>query len=165
MQFVPDIDECAVEPCVYGSCGDGINEYTCTCDAGYEGENCETGKLTFRCLYHQHSGLISWCGQLSIYCYKFISIMFLLPAVGWMQWCSFWLQQQQVLGERFYDLLDSAVYCAHGRYTNLSGKGKVADMHGVEGGEGGGYYRWTCFDLSTWGEWIQIPNTCPSFPS
>ena len=42
--IIPDIDECAGVQCVYGSCEDGINEYTCDCDDGYTGVNCETGK-------------------------------------------------------------------------------------------------------------------------
>ena len=40
-----DTDECACEPCQNGgSCIDAVNKYTCTCDNGYEGPNCETGK-------------------------------------------------------------------------------------------------------------------------
>ena len=37
-----NIDECANAPCQNGGeCTDGINEYTCTCAAGYRGVNCE----------------------------------------------------------------------------------------------------------------------------
>ena len=39
-----DTDECASSPCVSGSCQDGVNGYTCDCDAGYVGTYCETGK-------------------------------------------------------------------------------------------------------------------------
>ena len=36
-----NIDECAESPCVHGSCIDGVAEYTCQCDAGFEGINCD----------------------------------------------------------------------------------------------------------------------------
>ena len=36
-----DIDECAGNPCLHGECVDGIAQYECLCDAGYEGTNCE----------------------------------------------------------------------------------------------------------------------------
>ncbi len=36
-----DIDECASDPCLFGECQDGIAEYICLCEPGYEGTNCE----------------------------------------------------------------------------------------------------------------------------
>lgn len=36
-----DIDECASNPCLHGSCEDGIAQYKCICKPGYEGINCE----------------------------------------------------------------------------------------------------------------------------
>ena len=40
----PDTDECASDPCMNGAtCVDQVNQYACTCDAGYEGTHCETG--------------------------------------------------------------------------------------------------------------------------
>ena len=42
----PDIDECDSDPCKNGAnCTDGVNNYTCTCMAGYGGPNCSIGKL------------------------------------------------------------------------------------------------------------------------
>ena len=43
----PDVDECSSSPCLNGAtCTDGINHYNCTCVAGYEGVNCETGIIS-----------------------------------------------------------------------------------------------------------------------
>ena len=39
---VDNIDDCATSPCVHGVCVDGINQYTCTCDTGWEGGDCST---------------------------------------------------------------------------------------------------------------------------
>ena len=42
--FQPDIDDCVDEPCLNGAtCIDALTDYSCTCAAGYTGENCETG--------------------------------------------------------------------------------------------------------------------------
>ena len=39
-----DIDECSSSPCQNGgSCYDQVNGYFCTCQQGYNGNECETG--------------------------------------------------------------------------------------------------------------------------
>ena len=37
--YVADVNDCAGNPCQNGAqCVDGVNSYTCTCAAGYEGD-------------------------------------------------------------------------------------------------------------------------------
>ena len=52
-KYFSDIDDCDPNPCMNGGvCTDGIDAYTCTCAAGYTGENCE--ESTLKHLYHNH---------------------------------------------------------------------------------------------------------------
>ena len=41
---VLDIDDCIGVTCSFhGTCVDGVNSHTCSCEAGYTGRDCETG--------------------------------------------------------------------------------------------------------------------------
>ena len=41
----PDIPECSSDPCQHGgTCHDLLDHFTCSCDLGYAGTVCETGK-------------------------------------------------------------------------------------------------------------------------
>ena len=42
---LPDIDDCTGKTCSgVGQCEDGINDYTCKCNQGYSGKDCQTSK-------------------------------------------------------------------------------------------------------------------------
>lgn len=42
---ISDLDECFSSPCVHGVCTNQLYSYTCDCQPGYTGTNCETGKM------------------------------------------------------------------------------------------------------------------------
>ena len=39
-----DINDCKPDPCKHGSCVDRVISYTCVCDPGYSGVNCNKGE-------------------------------------------------------------------------------------------------------------------------
>lgn len=42
-----DIDDCFSDPCLNGAvCLDGANRYGCICNAGYTGQDCQTGNAS-----------------------------------------------------------------------------------------------------------------------
>ncbi len=46
--FLADIDECSSSPCQNGgACADGVDSYVCTCQDGYDGDDCENSKSFF----------------------------------------------------------------------------------------------------------------------
>ena len=50
---------CESDPCQYGAtCERGVGTYTCQCEAGFTGHNCETGKFE----YHVTCN-VSACGR------------------------------------------------------------------------------------------------------
>jgi Notch-like protein len=45
-KLVEDINECSPDPCKNGAtCRDLVNNFECTCAAGYDGSNCEYSKF------------------------------------------------------------------------------------------------------------------------
>lgn len=49
-----DIDECIPKPCLNnGTCVDGINGYTCSCSAAYEGKIYCRRRLQIHCKIHK----------------------------------------------------------------------------------------------------------------
>jgi len=50
---VSEVDECQSSPCVHGTCKDHVSSYSCTCDAGYYGDNCELGNTILFNIRHR----------------------------------------------------------------------------------------------------------------
>ena len=51
--FILDIDDCVNVTCHnIGTCTDGVNDYNCSCIAGYTGLHCETSRVLEMVLYY-----------------------------------------------------------------------------------------------------------------
>ena len=46
--FRTEIDECATNPCVHGTCTDQVDAFLCTCDPGWTAPKCDIGMHTSR---------------------------------------------------------------------------------------------------------------------
>ena len=46
VHLISDIDECTSSPCVQGDCTNKENHYTCLCENGWVGDNCDEGQST-----------------------------------------------------------------------------------------------------------------------
>ena len=45
IKTLPDVNDCSPNPCQNGgTCTDGVNSYTCSCAAGFTGDNCRTSE-------------------------------------------------------------------------------------------------------------------------
>ena len=81
MNCETNIDDCATNPCVNGTCTDLVDGYNCTCQAGFTGTNCSTtpGDVltvtwnTVQCIYHL---LTSWlaCTAVRYMLYKMCDV-------------------------------------------------------------------------------------------
>ena len=45
IMFLLDINDCKPNPCEHGSCNDEVNGYNCDCEVGWEGKDCDEGKI------------------------------------------------------------------------------------------------------------------------
>jgi hypothetical protein len=47
--YYVDEENCLADVCQHGTCTDGVDTFTCVCDAGWDGENCDRSK--WNCCY------------------------------------------------------------------------------------------------------------------
>ena len=65
--FISEIEECMSQPCRNnGSCREAVNGYTCACESGYSGTNCEKGQIIYTVTFVTHDEMISTLINMSI---------------------------------------------------------------------------------------------------
>ena len=84
IRFLWDVDDCTVGICQNGgSCVDGVNSYTCSCVAGFTGENCETSIVLGMFGSHQMTLSLSKVWTKELRCYQcqspYVTMMWLGP--------------------------------------------------------------------------------------
>ena len=46
--YFVDVNECeGINPCVHGNCTNTVGDYSCSCDSGWTGKNCDEGTQEF----------------------------------------------------------------------------------------------------------------------
>ena len=53
--MLTEIDECGSSPCVHGTCTDRVDSYTCVCDPGYSGTDCQIGWSGIMSCHYKHT--------------------------------------------------------------------------------------------------------------
>ena len=53
-----DIDECKLNPCVFGNCTDLLNKFSCSCNYGFDGILCENIGNTGCFFYYLHLAFV-----------------------------------------------------------------------------------------------------------
>ena len=61
--FKENIDECVSNPCVNGNCTDQVNNFTCSCEAGYSGDTCN-GEVNM-CNFNFKMTSLFWCEHIT----------------------------------------------------------------------------------------------------
>src|SRR6218665_431508 len=65
---ISDIPECESNPCVHGVCHDGLDKYTCECEPGYTGINCETGQHSYSIVLYCIVSIHLYSASVSVQC-------------------------------------------------------------------------------------------------
>ena len=44
--YTADMNPCSSDLCFHGTCTNLVYDYTCTCENGYDGKDCDNGRVT-----------------------------------------------------------------------------------------------------------------------